>query len=76
MKHIEMVGFNIQNILEDTPQSWIGRNKAEFATMFMFGFDYQNKPYAVYSAFDCASDTMALIVCDYDTDTILKTIGE
>ena len=51
---IENVDFDINRIMLETPKDWIGRNKADFATLFVFGFDYNDKPYAVYAAFDCA----------------------
>lgn len=67
---IENVDFDIKKMLFETPESWVGCNKADFATLFVFGFDYNGKAYAVYAAFDCGSDTSAFIVCDYDTDTV------
>lgn len=72
---IENVDFDINRIMLETPKDWIGRNKADFATLFVFGFDYNDKPYAVYAAFD--DETTGFIVCDYDTNTVLdvKTIG-
>ena len=72
-KTIYNIEFDIEQIMQDTPQYMIGTSKADYATVFVFGFVQADNYYAVYAAFDTNNDCNALVVID-DNDTVINQI--